>query len=348
MSVALKDTQEYGPHDRVPASSQRRLAIRRGMKARREDWWTRERVITGLLRFYRERKVAPTAFHKYHAMVKGSGSAEERRYPSAYAVFKHFATMRQAWKAAGVPVNNSEEEYSDLETWYIREAIGIIPRAEIARDLGRTEGGIKRWMYDHGLMCRRSLGWTAHRVGQVAQIPAHVLRKYMDRGELAYYRGNKCLFFDPADLLVVSEIDWENAPAELERDVRRSLVGRMVRILRGEDWAQGRIYQAHSIRTTDKRWRMGLSKPGPRPNAIKAGDLVRCTGEVADRKVAPERVGVVQLVYWRRNTNRSRVDSEPCWIARVEFKKTRARGEDPRVIYAIPLAALELVADAEG
>ncbi len=337
-----------GPHDRVPASRDRRLAIRRGITARREPWWTKERVLTGLLRFYRERKAAPTAFHLYHDLVKGSGMAADRRYPSSYAVFKHWPTMRQAWKAAGVPIDNAEESYTDLDDWYIREAIGILTRAEIARDLGRTEGGLKRRMYELGLMCRRSVGWTQHRIEEVAQVPSHLLRKYMDRGDLPFYRGSTFLFFDPADLLVVGEIDWTNPPAELERDVRRSLVERLVRILRGEDWRAGRLFQSHAIRTTDKRWRMGLSKPGPRPNGIVAGDLVRCVGKVEDRVVSRDRVGVVHLVYWRRNTNRSRSDSEPCWIARVEFAKTRHRGEGVRVTYGVPLAALEKVRDGDG
>ncbi len=214
MSLAYDEIQ-YGPHDRVPASRKRRLAIRKGVRARPKTWWTKERVISGLIRFYRERKVVPTGQDEYHQMVKGSGMASRRRYPSAYSVLRHFATFRQAWKAAGVPVNNAEEEYTALEDWYIREAIGIIPRAEIARDLDRSEGGVKRYMYQNGLNIRRAIGWTIHRTEAVTQVPARVIIRYMDRGDLPYYRGTQCVYIDPADLLVVEEIDWTNPPADV-------------------------------------------------------------------------------------------------------------------------------------
>lgn len=334
------------PQDPRPVSPRRRLAIRSALSVREEahrrTYWTRERVVTGLLRFYRERGIAPTGYDQYHQMVKGKGQTSARRYPSSYAVMRHFATFREAWRAVGVAVNRAEEPWTDLDDWYIREAAGLVPRVEIARDLERTEGGVKRRMYELGLIASRAQGWTAHRLEREVGIPSHVLRRYMDRGELPYLRTHKYLFFDPADFLVVEEIDWGNPPAELARAVRRSLVERVVRILSGQDWRVGRPYQAQPIRTTDRRWRLSLSKAGPRPNGIGPGDWVRCAESLPDRPLCQGRVGLVHLVYWRRNTNRSRADSEPCWMARVEFRKLKARGDGPRVTYTVPLAVLEI------
>jgi len=129
----------------------------------------------------------------------------------------------------------------------VREAIGILPRAQIAADLKRSDAAVKRWLYDHGLRIKDALGWTAHRFERVAQVPAHRLRGYMDRGELPYYKGSTCTYFDPADFLVVEEVDWRHPPAELERAVRRSLIERIVRTLEGQDWRAGRRYQPRPL-----------------------------------------------------------------------------------------------------
>ncbi len=336
--------ETYSPHDRVPATVQRRLAIRKGIAANNRTWWTKARVINGLVRFYREKKVAPTSTEKYHEMVRGSGKAHEARYPSFYAVLRYFRTFRQAWRAAGVPVNNAEEEYTALEDWYIREAIGIIPRAEIARDLDRSEGGVKRYMYQNGLNIRRALGWTIHRTEAVTQVPARVIIRYMDRGDLPFYRGTQCTYIDPADLLVVEEIDWANPPADLERAVRRSLMERLLKILSGQDWAAARVFKTQPIRTTHKRWAAAMFQTPPKPeNCPAAGDRVRCVQLLEDYPEMLGREGEVLLVYYRRNTNATRADTRPQWMLRVKFTKTKRFSGKTYVVYSLPAAAMERI-----
>ena len=305
-------------------------------------WWTLERVTAGLRRFYREHRVAPLSTAAYHGMTKGTGMGPRRPFPSAYAVLRHFRTFREAWTAVGVDVDRNHEDYRPEEAWFIREAAGILTREEIAAELKRTPMAIKTWLRWHGLNTRDIWGWTIHRTERVAQVPAQLIKRYMSRGEIPYLRGTQCIYVDPADLLVVQEIDWRNPPAELEQAVRRSLIERLVRILRGEDWTAGRPYQAHPVRTTDKRWRPCMFKTPPQPEGICTGDRVMCTKSDLDRPESRGREGTVLLVYYRRNTNRTRADREPQWMARVEFPKTRRLRKDKRtVVYSLPLSILE-------
>ena len=325
------------------------MAARPGQRGGRA-YWTKTRVLEGLRRYYRATGAAPTSTDEWHAAVDLSFGAEskrhERPYPSASAILRHFPSFRAAWTAAGVAVDRAWEPWSADEEWYVREAIGILPRAAIAADLKRSDAAVKRWLYDHGLRIKDALGWTAHRFERVAQVPAHRLRGYMDRGELPYFKGSKCTYFDPADFLVIEEVNWTNPPAELERAVRRSLVERIVRILAGQDWHAARLYQPHPLRKTDRQYRWGqrLSRPGPKPIELDPGDWVRVRRPVPARPHCVGRVGQIQLVYWtvNRQAKRSaRETPEPQWMARVAFRRERRPSYGPRVTYSLPLTALE-------
>lgn len=161
-------------------------------------WWTRERVLTGLRRFYHDHNTAPLSTEEWHRLTgrhgeRVRGHAGRRRYPSLYAVLRHFETFRQAWAAAGIEVGRRQESWSELEDWYLREGVGLIPRSELARDLNRTSDAVHRRLYDLGLHSYHRWGWTLHRLERVAQVPRHRLQKYLDRGDLPYLRGSKCV-----------------------------------------------------------------------------------------------------------------------------------------------------------
>ena len=330
----------------------------------RPVWWTRERVVEGLRAFYRAHSVAPASTEHWHALVdlaadrRARGPA--RPYPSAYAVLRHFGSFRRAWAAAGVDAGRGAEPWSADEDWYLAEAAGLYTRKEIAAHLGRTPAAVKRRLYDLGLHTWRRWGWALHRVERVARVPSHVLRTYLDRGEVAYFRGTRCLYLDPADLPAVGEVDWGAPPPELGEAVLRALRERLVRQLAaraaGADWRAGRPHRARPVRRTDRRWGSRLLRPGPKPAGLAGlapGDRVRCRGPVSGRPHLAGREGVVRLVYWSGNRtvhNPAREGPEPAWMARVEFPKQRRHGNDrPRVTYALPLAALQrLGAPAAG
>ena len=317
----------------------------------RRTWWTRERVLAALGRFHREFGVAPLSSEEYQKLQTTTGSGNSgpaRPYPSCNSVLRRFRSFREAWEAAGVHVDRGHEPWSELEDWYLREGAGILTRKELAADLRRTENSVHRRLYDRGIHSYRNHGWTLHRVERVAQIPRHLLDKYLVRGDLPSLRGSKAIYVDPADLLAVEEIDWEHPPEELERDVRRSLAQRMAAVLSGRDWREGRIYRAERVLKTDRRYRWSAVTPSPRPTHLDFGDTVRVVRDVPDRPGVLGREGVVRLVYWSRQRPRprdarspARETPEPGWFARVEFPKIKAHGNDrPRVIYSLRVEAL--------
>jgi len=317
--------------------------------SRTRTWWTRDRVIAGLRRFHLDHGMAPTSTEEWHRLTgrhgtRGGGAGTRRPYPSLYAVLRHFDTFRQAWAAAGVEVGRLQESWSELEDWYLREGVGLISRAELARDLHRTPDAVHRRLYDLGLHSYQRWGWTLHHVERVAQVPRHRLQTYLERGDLPYFRGSKCVYVDPGDLVVVQEIDWQHPPAELEEAALQSWRTRLVKVLAGADWRIGRPYQAQPLVQTDRRWRPRLVSPGPRPNPVSAGDWVEVVAAVPSRPYCLGRIGRVHLVFWSTNRNwqnPARPTPEPQWMARVEFTSQHARSRGPRVTYTLPLASLQ-------
>lgn len=306
-------------------------------KPYRKTYWTRERVIFGLQLFYRELEFTPLSTEEYHEIVKSGAKAPYRRLPSMYAITKYFKTMREAWIAAGVLVDRSWEPWDEIEDWYLYEATGIIPRAEIAYDLRRTDGSVKRRLYDLGLDARTRWGWTIHRVSEHTQIPAHRFSGYLERGELAYFRGNQFIYVDPADLLEIPIIDWNRVTAELTAEIRKSLMDRAVKTISGIDWRAMRPQQSHQSRKTCRRNNRKQIEPPPIPYELKRGDIVEVVEQDEDHNLSLNRRGVVHLVQFvRGRTRKSR------WRARVEFKG-RKNPDEKRASYSLPLSILRKV-----
>jgi hypothetical protein len=275
----------------------------------------------------------------------GGGPGARRPYPSLYAVLRHFETFRQAWAAAGIDVGRRQESWSELEDWYLREAVGLIPRAELARDLNRTPDAIHRRLYDLGLHSYQRWGWTLHRVERIAQVPRHRLQTYLERGDLPYLRGSKCVYVDPADLFVVTEIDWQDPPPELEEAALQAWRERLVKVLAGRDWRTGRPFRAQPVVRTDRRWSPRLIRPVAKPIELAAGDWVEVVAPVDRRPYCLGRLGRVHPVFWsvnRVNRNSARSSPEPQWMARVEFTSQHARSLGPRVTYTLPLTCLRV------
>ena len=340
---------EYHSSPTVDLSESKSSPLRIRTAAPR-TWWTRERVVVGLRRFYQDHQFAPTSTEEWHQITgrhgqRGGGHGGRRSYPSLYAVLRHFETFRQAWAAAGIEVGRRQESWSELEDWYLREAIGLFSRAEIARDLHRTPDAIHRRLYDLGLHTYQRWGWTLHRVERIAQVPRHRLQTYVERGDLPCVRGSKCVYVDPADLLVITEIDWSNPPAELKEAALRAWRERLVNVLAGNDWRAGRPFRPHPVVRTDRRWSQRLIRPGPKPIEVAPGSWVEVVAPVERRPYCLGRLGRVHLVFWSVNRvgrNSARSAPEPQWMARVEFTSQHARSLGPRVTYTLPLTCLRV------
>jgi len=322
-------------------------------RTHREGWWTKARVIEGMRRFYLDHKFAPTSPQEYHLLAKGTGksySGVGNPYPSFNGVLKYFSSFREAWTAVGIEVNRDWEPWTSDEDHFIVEGAGIFTRAELAEALNRTQNAVHRRLYDLGVNTRNARGWTFHRVMKVTGCPDYILRRYANRGELPYFRGTRLLYIDPADLLVVKEIDWCNPPDELAEAVRKSLMSRLVKILSGQDWRAGRLYQIHKANTTDKRHHKRNPPPAtPKPNRIDVGDWVELVNKAAKKlsnaSGLKSRVGVVHVVYWsaygaQSNHRRGHGDGG-AWVARVEFKGSSEKNL-PRLQRVLPLDALRI------
>lgn len=190
-------------------------------------YWTRQRVIVGLQRFYRDTGLAPLSTADWQTRTSSlqGRQKQDRPYPASSVVLRHFRTFRDAWTAASIIVNRMHEEWTEIEDWYLHEAAGLVSRDEMARDLNRTSDAVHRRLYDLGLNSRTIHGWTPHRVQTHTGVPWDRFHRYMRKGLLPYLRGTRCIYLQPADLVVMKEIDWTACP-ELERTARRQLLSR--------------------------------------------------------------------------------------------------------------------------
>ena len=313
----------------------------------RKPWWTKERVVEGLRRFHLDFGVAPTSTEEYQKRQQFTGPNPRgagNPYPSAHAVLKYFATFRQAWAAVGIETERFFGPWTAEEDRFLSEAIGIFSRKEIAEALDRTPDAVHTRICDLGLHAYRARGWTFSRVMTATGVPDYIIRRYADRGDLPYFRGTKCCYLDPADLLVVKEIDWDGPPAELAAAVRRSIMTKLVMVLRGQDWRAGRLYQVQKKTITDKRRRRNVIPAGPKPVEIDKGDWVT----VNRLETCPElsdRVGYVHTVYWSSYgslSNKRRAGGKPAWVARVEFKGDKGQKRLNRIL------PLEILRPAPG
>jgi len=164
-----------------------------GRLARGRAWWTRQRVLAGLRRFVEDTGQTPIAGPRYARLARSRArSPRRRRYPSAYAILRHFPRLRAAWEAIGVPIaNRRRAAWSDADDWYVREALGVLPNATIAADLGRGEAAVHARAHLLGLHVTDVWGWPLQRVARAGAVGEYLLRGYVDRGELPVFKGAK-------------------------------------------------------------------------------------------------------------------------------------------------------------
>lgn len=73
--------------------------------SRRNEFWTRERIVAALTRFVAEHGVDGIPNYDAIAKTLGDGKARhERPFPTMWTVRTKFPTLAEAWRAAGVDV----------------------------------------------------------------------------------------------------------------------------------------------------------------------------------------------------------------------------------------------------
>ena len=328
---------------------------------RSRQWWTKERVIIGLKRFYEDFGFAPTNgsdYQKYQQFTghlrngRHSNQGYDQLYPSSYGVYKHFKGMRDAWAACGIITDRGDEPWTPEEEWFIVEAAGIIPREEQAQLMGRSGAAIKRRLYDMGVKCQDRWGWPVNKAEAVLGISAGVIRSYVERGEIPVFRGNRNIYLDPADLMVIKEYNWnrKRQPKELSEAVRRSLVRRLCFILLGKDWRSVSIYKPEQTRARRYKPRK-LSGPNaelPSPN-FTVGEWVTIARGRGRRLVRYGRPGRITSVFWSpqklsRDVTHKIPRYKACWVARIDFRRSIFKGQaEPRTHLTVPTAVLARV-----
>lgn len=329
------------------------------LEFRSTEYWTRDEIVRGLKRFYEDFKECPLEYHKYHEKAKFAGrytvggvektDGAYNKYPSAPTILKYFRSMRNAWTAAGYDVDQHFEPWSPDEDWFILESVGVLPRSEVAEFLKRTEPAIKRRLYDLGRNNSRNR-WGIPISGAAAKLGLgeHVLRKYINYGIIPYFRGNKCFYLNPADLLKIKEIDWASVDekSELGKLIKRAIVQRALAIITyGSGWREREIYKFNKTkepyqRAMIPRKALGMVKTLPSiPNGFKKGDEIQMKRRF--KMIAAGRKGIIKATFFSPQK-----EPQPgFWVASVEFPKLkRFTSERPESVpYTVPVDYFERV-----
>jgi len=212
----------------------------------RRTWWTRERVLDGLVAFHHATGQAPTtsrywaSFVRIQIQIQRTGHAQ-RRFPTAYAVLRHFPNFRAAWNAAGIQLPDAHwAPWTAEHDRYVLTQLGVQPTIAIAAALGRGEAAVRSRARKLGLRVGNARGWPIQRVARTVGVSEYILRAYIRRGELPAFKGAKHVYLDPADLVVVTEIDWQHLSIEFEAATLQSLRQRLVILLADRSGRQHR------------------------------------------------------------------------------------------------------------
>ena len=121
--------------------------------------WTREKVTATLKVVARQLKgPLPTSDHVYN-QLKGYDHLD---WPPSHRILEYFGTLSRAWIAAGVNPKRVCLNYSDWneeEVLYLKEQAGEMLIKEMAKNLRRSYGAVRRKMYDLKITSRGNQGY---------------------------------------------------------------------------------------------------------------------------------------------------------------------------------------------
>lgn len=324
--------------------------------AKRSKYWTKERIRSGLQRFFDDFGQCPLASGLYNNLAANRGLVVNGRasnlgwhhpYPSVNTVLRNYPTFRDAWRDAGFEVDRGTPPWTPDEDWFVLESVGLLPRTEVAELLHRTAAAIKRRLYDlTGGRIHASNRWglTATAAAHLLHISEQVIIRYIRHGIIPHFRGFKCIYINPADLPLITEVDWSSVSAEAEALIRRSLVHRAVRIITlGPEFRSCELYKHTKPDIRPRRYHTDPSEPPEKPNEIGVGDWVRTEARLSNF-AAEGRIGIVKAVHFSpQNWKRLDGTRRKCWVARVEFPRLRwskVHHNETRIRYSLPLDCL--------
>jgi hypothetical protein len=151
----------------------------------RYAWWTRERVVEALRRYYRAHGTAPPGGPAWDRARRALG-AGPRVYPSSASVRRHFPSLRRAWIAAGVALGHGRDAWRPEDDAFLAAHWGRRPDAWVAARLGRTPQTCHLRATRHLGQTRRDALLTARDLGRLFGVdPTTAVRAWLPRGWVA-------------------------------------------------------------------------------------------------------------------------------------------------------------------
>ena len=322
------------------------------------EWWNKRRVLAALGEFYGEFKKLPSSFEEYAEIQQAanfdyagkiSTRGQDNLYPSVASIGKFFKSINDAWREVGFDVTDAFAEWTIEEDLFIYESIGLLTREEIAECLPgkRSATSVKARVNYLQLDIFTRWGITAARAANYLEISSSVLEKYIESGEIPFIQGSAYLYIDPADLLLVREIDWSKpVHSELTEMIKDSLIERMLRIIAGKPLRKypykfGRRSKPRKYLKTETSLSAWNNLP-PKPNELKAGDWVTINFPASGVDIT--RSGIIKsLNYSPQSQTRHDGTKRCCWVGIVEFPRYSRGAADtnpPRVRLSLPLDCL--------
>jgi hypothetical protein len=300
------------------------------------EWWTRPRILAALRRFHEEFKCAPSSFDAYaelqiKANIEHAGRITTRGqnnlYPSIASIGKYFKYMNDAWRAIDLEVVDNQIEWTVEEDCFLFEALGILTRDEIADCLPhRTSGAVKARIKHLGWDIYSHWGITTGRAAIYLELGQNVVEKYVKNGTIPFLKGSAYTYINPADLLVIKEVDWSQPlHPELASMIRNALVKRICLLMERRCYRAAEVYKflpkseqrgAKSREYSVQQWQ---NLP-PKPLNLSPGAWVRLMENA--NGVCTFRKGIIKSVHYSPQVKlRTDGTRRKCWIATVEFPK---------------------------
>jgi len=192
-------------------------------RCKRAPAWTETRCLVALKRFAEEFGEPLPAGTTGYQQIRGG----RRDYPSAVTLLRWWPSLIAAWGAAGYKVVPTLWMSAD-ELAILRENVGQLPVAEIARMIGRKPAAVLDWATRHGRDHRVAGIWTLNRIAlafarQCSEPPIwRWVKAAIADGLVRASRNGRDWAIEIADLPRVPRLQWDLASAEIVAAVRQA------------------------------------------------------------------------------------------------------------------------------
>lgn len=227
-------------------------------------YWTRERVIQGLMAFAQDTAQTPPNSNAYAEMLprqEGSWRKNPGLYPSASTVLKHFSSMAEAWQACGFTVSQVRVLWSAEEDAYLRQHLGFQSPQVIADHLQRSLYAIFQRVEYLGLRRSQPNGITVEMLARWSGISRYLITKAISQKQIAAFAYTRYIYLDPADILNLPGLDPARLPDEAQTKIRAALMLRLVNLLTYGDARHGSQFRYGTLHSNMSKRELSHTLP---------------------------------------------------------------------------------------